>query len=49
MQAFAVQFLVFSLTGSKFWLGLDAVATWLPMNLLLPLGGVLADRLDWLV
>ena len=46
MQIVAVQHLVYLKTDSPIWLGLDAAATWLPMNLLLPFGGALADRLD---
>ncbi|MCE9589255.1 MAG: MFS transporter [Planctomycetes bacterium] len=46
MQALAVQHLVFSMTKSPVWLGFDAFATWIPMNLVLPFGGALADRLD---
>lgn len=42
----AKQWVIFSLSGSAFWLGVDTMATQLPMVLLLPLGGVLADRMD---
>lgn len=46
MQMLAVQHLVFTMTKSAVWLGFDAFATWIPMNLMLPFGGALADRLD---
>ncbi len=46
MQNVARDWLVFQLGGAsgKFWLGLNALAEGLPLVLLLPLGGVLADR-----
>lgn len=46
MQGFAVQFLVFDLTKSPKWSGLDLFAMWVPLSLLLPFGGVIADRMD---
>lgn len=46
MQGFAVQFLVFDLTKSPKWSGLENFAMWVPMSLLLPFGGVIADRFD---
>jgi MFS family permease len=44
MQRVAQGWLVFQLTGSELWLGLVATAMGLPMFLLMPLGGVVADR-----
>jgi predicted MFS family arabinose efflux permease len=46
MQNVARDWLVYQLGGAsgKFWLGLNALAEGLPLVLLLPLGGVLADR-----
>jgi MFS family permease len=46
MQGVAENWLVLSLTGSAFFLGLDAFLQQLPILLFTLLGGVLADRLD---
>jgi MFS family permease len=46
MQSVAENWLVLSLTGSAFLLGLDAFLQQLPILLFTLLGGVLADRLD---
>jgi len=46
MQNVAENWLVLSLTGSAFYLGLDAFLQQLPIMLFTLLGGVLADRLD---
>lgn len=46
MQSVAENWLVFSLTGSAFFLGLDAFLQQLPILLLSLVGGVIADRLD---
>src|SRR5256886_9418956 len=46
MQIIAQNWLVLSLTGSPFFLGLDAFLQQLPVMLFTLLGGVLADRLD---
>src|SRR5579864_7321670 len=52
MQTVAVGVLVTARTGRPGWTGLVAAAGFLPIGLLSPVGGVLADRLDrrrWLV
>lgn len=46
MQAVAQGWLVLQLTGSGTWLGVVAAAQFLPVLLLAPYGGLLADRLD---
>src|ERR1700740_1063039 len=46
MQLVAQNWLVFSLTGSTFFLGLDAFLQQLPIILFTLIGGVLADRRD---
>src|SRR3954465_13831885 len=46
MQNVAENWLVLSITGSAFYLGLDAFLQQLPIILLMLLGGVLADRFD---
>ena len=46
MQIVAQNWLVLSLTGSAFFLGLDAFLQQLPIILFTLIGGVLADRLD---
>jgi MFS family permease len=46
MQNVAENWLVLSLTGSAFYLGLDAFLQQVPILLFTLLGGVLADRLD---
>lgn len=40
----AVPFVIFAITGSAVWVGLIAVATFVPSVLLAPIGGLLADR-----
>jgi MFS family permease len=52
MQTVALGVLVFSRTDQPAWTGLVAAAGFLPVGLLAPLGGALADRLDrrrWLI
>ncbi|MGD0882940.1 MAG: MFS transporter [Acidimicrobiales bacterium] len=52
MQTIALGVLVFSRTGRPAWAGLVAAAGFVPIGLLAPLGGALADRLDrrrWLI
>jgi MFS family permease len=52
MQTVALGILVFARTGQPAWTGLVAAAGFLPIGLLAPLGGALADRLDrrrWLI
>jgi len=46
MQGLALSWLVYRLTGSPAALGLIAVARWLPLCVLVPLGGVVADRFE---
>jgi MFS family permease len=46
MQNVAENWLVLSLTGSAFFLGLNAFLQQLPISLFTLLGGVLVDRLD---
>lgn len=46
MQTVAVGSLVAATTGSAAWAGLAAAATFLPIGLLSPVGGALADRID---
>ena len=46
MQSVAQNWLVLSLTGSAFFLGLDAFLQQLPIILFMLIGGVLADRFD---
>lgn len=46
MQTVAVGVLVTARTGRPAWTGLVAAAAFLPIGLLSPLGGLLADRLD---
>ena len=46
MQRFAQQWLVFTLTGSAFYLGLDTFLGALPLLLFTLIGGVIADRYD---
>src|SRR5438270_6887270 len=46
MQNVAENWLVFSITGSAFYLGLDAFLQQLPIILFMLIGGVLADRFD---
>jgi MFS family permease len=52
MQTVALGVLVFARTGQPGWTGLVVAAGFLPIGLLAPLGGALADRLDrrrWLI
>ena len=52
MQTVALGILVFARTGQPGWTGLVAAAGFVPIGLLAPLGGALADRLDrrrWLI
>ncbi len=52
MQTVAVGILVTARTGQAGWTGLVAAAAFLPIGLLSPLGGVMADRMDrrrWLL
>ena len=46
MQTVAVGVFVTARTGRPGWTGLVAAAAFLPIGLLSPLGGVIADRLD---
>ena len=46
MQRFAQQWLILTLTGSAFFLGLDAFLGELPLLLFTLIGGVIADRYD---
>ncbi len=52
MQTVALGVLVFARTDQPGWTGLVAAAAFIPIGLLAPLGGALADRLDrrrWLI
>jgi MFS family permease len=52
MQTVALGVLVFARTGQPAWTGLVAAAAFIPIGLLAPIGGALADRLDrrrWLI
>ena len=52
MQTVALGVLVYSRTGRPGWTGLVAAAGFIPIGLLAPVGGALADRLDrrrWLI
>jgi len=52
MQTVALGFVVTARTHQPLWTGLVAAAAFLPMGLLAPVGGALADRLDrrrWLI
>jgi MFS family permease len=52
MQTVALSVLVYSSTGRPGWTGLVAAAGFVPIGLLAPVGGALADRLDrrrWLI
>jgi MFS family permease len=52
MQTVALGVLVYARTGQPAWTGLVAAAAFVPIGLLAPLGGALADRLDrrrWLI
>ena len=46
MQKVATAWLLYQLTNSAAWLGIDAFASGIPTVLLLPWGGVLADRVN---
>lgn len=46
MTAFAVSIYVYQLTGSATWVSVAALLAYLPMILLNPVGGILADRYD---
>jgi MFS family permease len=45
MQAVAQSWLVYRLTGSSFWLGMIGFSSQIPVLLLAPVGGMVADRL----
>ena len=52
MQTVALGILVYARTGQPGWTGLVAAAGFIPIGLLAPIGGALADRLDrrrWLI
>ena len=52
MQTVALGVLVYARTGRPGWTGLVAAAGFVPIGLLAPVGGALADRLDrrrWLI
>jgi MFS family permease len=52
MQTVALGFVITASTHQPLWTGLVAAAAFLPMGLLAPVGGALADRLDrrrWLI
>jgi MFS family permease len=52
MQTVALGVLVFARTGQPGWTGLVAAAAFVPIGLLAPIGGAVADRLDrrrWLI
>jgi predicted MFS family arabinose efflux permease len=46
MQRVATGWLVFSMTGSTAWLGAESFVATIPTVVLLPFGGVVADRID---
>ncbi len=46
MQRVATAWIIYTMSESAMWLGIDAALTGLPTLLLLPLAGVLADRVD---
>lgn len=46
IQGLTVPFIVFSITSSALWVGMVAVAQFVPQVLTSPLGGALADRYD---
>jgi len=46
METVAVGALVTGITGKAVWAALVAAATFLPIGVLSPIGGALADRLD---
>lgn len=43
MQKVATAWVIYEMTGSEAWLGIDAFASGIPTVLLLPWGGVLAE------
>jgi MFS family permease len=52
MQTVALGYIITAHTHNPLWTGLVAAAAFLPMGLLAPVGGALADRLDrrtWLI
>jgi MFS family permease len=52
MQTVALGYVITARTHQPLWTGLVAAAAFLPMGLLAPVGGALADRLDrrrWLI
>ncbi len=52
MQTVALGVLVFARTGQPGWTGLVAAAAFIPIGLLAPIGGAMADRVDrrrWLI
>src|SRR4051812_32561092 len=46
MQKVATGWLIYQMTGSEAWLGIDAFVGGFATVVLLPMGGVVADRLD---
>ncbi len=46
MQKITTAWLIYEMTHSKAWLGTDAFASGITTVLLLPVGGVIADRVD---
>jgi MFS family permease len=46
LQGLTVPYLIFQMTSSVLWLGIVAVAQFIPQVLMSPLGGSLADRYD---
>ncbi len=46
MQKVATAWLIYQITGSEAWLGVDAFASGIPTVLLLPWGGALSDRVS---
>src|SRR5262245_42850636 len=45
-QKVATAWLIYHITGSEAWLGIDAFASSIPTVLLLPWGGVVSDRVN---
>src|SRR6476620_2073922 len=45
-QKVATAWLIYHITNSEAWLGIDAFASGIPTVLLLPWGGVVSDRVD---
>jgi predicted MFS family arabinose efflux permease len=46
MQKVTTSWLIYQMTGSKTWLGIDAFASGFTTVILLPVGGVIADKFD---